>query len=99
VAESVLPIEKNSILYGSSDGGDNVHADVEALNQMMKQVGSQLCLAPHVVGGKVIYGPGDQEVHVGSDGRYYCIDLARVFPCEAPPKQGCGNEHMFFWNV
>lgn len=82
VAEALLPINKETICYGSSDGGESVHASGETLCLMMKTVGQELHLAPHLVKDKTLYGPGDQEVHLGLDGRHYCIDLARVFPCE-----------------
>lgn len=82
VAEALLPINKETICYGSSDGGESVHASGETLCLMMKTVGQELHLAPHLVKDKMLYGPGDQEVHLGLDGRHYCIDLARVFPCE-----------------
>lgn len=82
VAEALLPINKETICYGSSDGGESVHASGETICLMMKTVGQELHLAPHLVKDKMLYGPGDQEVHQGLDGRYYCIDLARVFPCE-----------------
>ena len=82
VAEALLPINKETICYGSSDGGETVHASGENLCLMMKTVGQELHLAPHLVKNKMLYGPGDQEVHLGLDGRYYCLDLARVFPCE-----------------
>eukprot|EP01130_Rhizamoeba_saxonica_P013730 TRINITY_DN5898_c0_g1_i1.p1 TRINITY_DN5898_c0_g1~~TRINITY_DN5898_c0_g1_i1.p1 ORF type:complete len:1374 (+),score=236.36 TRINITY_DN5898_c0_g1_i1:307-4428(+) len=86
IAESVLPITKETIIYGSSDGGKTVHAKDKFLNRVMSEVGNDLHLAPHMVGNpaRKIYGPGDQEIHKGTDGRYYVIDLARVFPCEAP---------------
>lgn len=82
VAEALLPINKETIKYGSSDGGETVHADGEQLCQMMRTVGQELHLAQHIVKDRTLFGPGDQEVHLGLDGRYYCIDLARVFPCE-----------------
>lgn len=88
IAQSVLPIRKETLRYGCSDGGETVIASMDRLNKIMENVGKRLFLAPHFVGGKMIFGPGDQEVHEGSDGRFYCIDLARVFCCEAPPKPG-----------
>lgn len=62
IAQSVLPINKETIRYGSSDGGDTVFCDSEKLNSIMEDVGKRLYLAPHMVNGKVIFGPGDQEV-------------------------------------
>jgi hypothetical protein len=88
IAQSVLPISKDTLRYGCSDGGETVLTLLDNLNEIMETVGKRLHLAAHEVNGKKIYGPGDQEVHLGTDGRFYCIDLARVFPCEAPPKPG-----------
>eukprot|EP01130_Rhizamoeba_saxonica_P008963 TRINITY_DN3633_c0_g2_i1.p1 TRINITY_DN3633_c0_g2~~TRINITY_DN3633_c0_g2_i1.p1 ORF type:complete len:1291 (+),score=227.82 TRINITY_DN3633_c0_g2_i1:61-3933(+) len=84
IAESLLPINKATIKYGSSNGGESVHAEDDVLNDKMKQIGENINLLPHMIRGNLIYGPGDQEIHKGLDNRYYCIDLARVFPCEAP---------------
>ena len=37
-----------------------------------------------------IVGPGDIEVHKGSDGRLYLLDPARLFPPEVPPANAAG---------
>jgi hypothetical protein len=46
----------------------------------MKQAGKQLNLASHVVGknGTKIFGPGDIEGHLGTDGKFYVIDFGYV---------------------
>jgi hypothetical protein len=50
----------------------------------MKDVGRWLKLAPHIIQGKEIYGPGDIEVHLSAqDQEYYILDFARVWPSEA----------------
>lgn len=33
---------------------------------------------------RFLYGPGDMEGHRGTDGRYYLIDTARLFPAYPP---------------
>eukprot|EP01128_Nolandella_sp_AFSM9_P005573 TRINITY_DN270_c0_g2_i2.p1 TRINITY_DN270_c0_g2~~TRINITY_DN270_c0_g2_i2.p1 ORF type:complete len:1572 (+),score=354.00 TRINITY_DN270_c0_g2_i2:505-5220(+) len=86
IAEALLPINKDTIVYGSSDGGKvgTVHSSDPNLNMHMSDVGKSLNLLPHIVGGVEVVGPGDQEIHRGLDGLFYCIDLARVFPSESP---------------
>ncbi|KAH8074965.1 hypothetical protein JL721_946 [Aureococcus anophagefferens] len=79
------PAALTTLVSGSSDGGRTIRrgrrgggaetvADVELLAK-------ELRLAPH--GGGLFCGC-DVEVHRGSDGRSYLVDLARVFPPEAP---------------
>jgi hypothetical protein len=67
IATSLLPIEKDTIIYGSNDGGIEVHCDVEEVNQVMEQVGKTLNICEHGTGvqGKKLYGPGDLEIHKG----------------------------------
>ena len=89
IAQCVLPIGKDTIKYGSSDGGVTVHNDISVLKYKMKLIAKYLKLKKHKVGilsPKSIYGPGDIEGHKGYDGRYYLIDFARMMPPEAPSK-------------
>jgi len=85
IAMSILPINKNTIRYGSADGGKSVHCH-KPLASLMKAVGKQLRLKGHRVGVNKdkIYGPADIEGHQGLDGKYYVIDFGRVFPPEVP---------------
>lgn len=71
------------MIYGSADAGKTVTADPIA-SQLMKGVAKQLKLAPHLVKGTIIYGPGDIEIHKGTDHEYYVLDFGRVMPAEAP---------------
>jgi hypothetical protein len=83
VAISMLPIGKESIIYGSSDAGATVHADNDAFNGKMKRAAEILNLKGHHVGkvdGKLLYSCGDIEGHKGSDGRLYLLDFGRAFP-------------------
>ena len=79
------PAALTTLVSGSSDGGRTIRrgrrgggaetvADVELLAK-------ELRLAPHNGG---LFCGCDVEVHRGSDGRSYLVDLARVFPPEAP---------------
>jgi len=89
LAMGILPIDKETIRYGSDDGGRTVHGDDPVLNRLMEQCGTRLNTAPHLVGidpiqRRLIYGAGDVEGHLGHDGRYYLLDFARNAPPEAP---------------
>ncbi len=88
-ATSRLPLKKNSLKYGSNNGGATVHADSRALNQIMEEAGKFLWMKPHLVGAdpndqKLLSAPCDIEAHLGSDGRFYVLDTARCTPPETP---------------
>ena len=86
VAQSILPISRSTIIYGSNDGGKTVHDSSPEFRARMKRAGEQLNIKGHPCGVSktarqvMLWGPTDIEGHMGSDGRYYVIDLARVFP-------------------
>ncbi|KAN0030061.1 hypothetical protein ACTA71_008205 [Dictyostelium dimigraforme] len=86
LAISSLPINKNTIVYGSCDGGKTVHKSDPAVNEEMERMAKLLNLKGHIVGANKVflYGPGDIEIHSGLDGRKYMLDFARVFPPEFP---------------
>eukprot|EP01087_Luapelamoeba_hula_P009869 TRINITY_DN2581_c1_g2_i1.p1 TRINITY_DN2581_c1_g2~~TRINITY_DN2581_c1_g2_i1.p1 ORF type:complete len:1535 (+),score=206.50 TRINITY_DN2581_c1_g2_i1:470-4606(+) len=93
---SLLPINNNTLVYGSADSGRTVHASDEAMNALMKKAARELNLKPHWVVEKrkipantephreFLAAPGDIEGHLGMDGRYYVLDTARVFPPQVP---------------
>eukprot|EP00698_Gefionella_okellyi_P019755 TRINITY_DN6103_c0_g1_i2.p1 TRINITY_DN6103_c0_g1~~TRINITY_DN6103_c0_g1_i2.p1 ORF type:complete len:942 (+),score=237.40 TRINITY_DN6103_c0_g1_i2:384-3209(+) len=86
-----LPISAKTIVYGSANGGKTVHADIPAVNALMRMLGKKLNLSAHDIamedGGVVsITGPGDIEVHVGEDKRVYVLDTARLMPPQVPEK-------------
>jgi len=84
IAQSLLPVDKTTIKYGSCDGGHTVHSSIPELNEKMKQAAMQLNLKGHHVFSNLIYGAGDTEGHLGKDGKFYVLDFARCFPPEAP---------------
>jgi hypothetical protein len=84
VAVSTLPINSETIVYGSADAGRSVHNKDEFVMQAMQEFGHDLNLREHMVFNTAIMGPGDLEVHKGLDGFRYMIDFARTFPPEAP---------------
>ncbi|ELR22968.1 C2 domain containing protein [Acanthamoeba castellanii str. Neff] len=97
-ATSILPVGPNTIVYGSADGSKTVHNKYKDMNALMKKAGRALNLKPHWVtpllpgGPKVlICGPGDIEGHLGTDGRFYVLDTARVFPPTTPTPELKGS--------
>lgn len=88
VAMPLLPINtKDTLVYGSNDGGKKVVADPQFHDQLAG-VCAQLHLAEHLVasseGPTKLWLAGDVEGHRGTDGRLYLLDLARTFPPEDP---------------
>lgn len=85
LAICVLPITKESLVYGSSDGGKTVLGGTPDIAELMNRAGTVLNLRQHKVAANVTMPtPGDIEVHLGTDGRLYTLDFARVMPPEAP---------------
>jgi tetratricopeptide (TPR) repeat protein len=95
IAVSELPIEPSSLIYGSADGGCTIHADVDEMNELMEHCARLLNLKGHYAGlsgsKTLMHGPADCEGHLGRDGRFYLIDLARVYPPETPDKSRPGS--------
>lgn len=83
IAVSLLEIGKDSLKYGSADGGATVHDDVPQLTALMNKAGQLLNLKPHKVGKQTLVTCGDIEVHQTGDGQFYVLDAARLFPPEA----------------
>ena len=96
IASSLLPLGKDSLIYGSNDAGLTVHRDNADFNEMIDNASKRLNLRPHLCGtGKnpvLMASAIDLEGHKGKDGRFYLLDFSRVFPCEKPsPKYLCGH--------
>eukprot|EP01124_Arcella_intermedia_P027445 TRINITY_DN5370_c0_g1_i5.p1 TRINITY_DN5370_c0_g1~~TRINITY_DN5370_c0_g1_i5.p1 ORF type:complete len:1374 (+),score=357.93 TRINITY_DN5370_c0_g1_i5:609-4124(+) len=82
---SILPVGDTTLVYGSCDGGKSIHKSDPVVNKHMKWLAKQLNLKKHFTGKDQktsLYGPGDIEVHTGTDGRYYVLDFHRTFPPE-----------------
>jgi hypothetical protein len=81
IAESIVPIDTDSLVYGSSNGGRTVMNEDPFVDAEMKAIGVKLNLLAHPVGGKMIHTAGDLEVHRSArDQKFYCVDFSRVFP-------------------
>jgi hypothetical protein len=100
---SVLPVTKGSLKYGSSDSGQTIHADIEELNEKMQRAAERINLKGHVTGyakhKKMIYGPGDIEGHLGTDGRYYVVDFGRTLPPEDPRIRRDATKRSIFYHL
>ena len=104
---SMLPISKNTIKYGSNDAGTTMHNDDVEASEKMKKLGDYLKLKGHQLVSidkkqkVILHGPGDIEGHLGDDdGRYYLVDLARMFPPEARIGFNKGtNPRSIFYNL
>ncbi len=88
IAITVLPIDRHTLVGGTSDAGRNIHSSDFLLNQKLAKAGQVLNLKQHQVRGHTIYSACDLEGHFNSkDGRHYLLDFSRVMPPAAPPKQ------------
>eukprot|EP01125_Pyxidicula_operculata_P005438 TRINITY_DN1931_c0_g2_i1.p1 TRINITY_DN1931_c0_g2~~TRINITY_DN1931_c0_g2_i1.p1 ORF type:complete len:2425 (-),score=534.59 TRINITY_DN1931_c0_g2_i1:786-8060(-) len=96
IAMSILPVGRDTLIYGSADAGLTCCAKEKEMNEAMLEAGKKLNLRVHLVRETPIVGPGDIEGHRGTDGRYYLLDFSRVMPPEAPTTDS-GRE--IFYNV
>lgn len=89
IATSLLPIDSNTIVYGSNDGGNTIHTDDPEVNVKVERLAARMHIKGHFVGiskakAKLLHAPGDFEVHRGKDGLLYALDFGRFLPPEAP---------------
>jgi hypothetical protein len=88
VALPLLPINKNTIVYGSADTGRTVHNSKKVVSDYMQKAAEEMHLAGHKVQSCILFSAGDVEVHFSfsddaSGQRFYLLDLARCFPPES----------------
>lgn len=60
-AVSLVPITKDTHIYGSCDGGRTSQFSDSQMNEHCKTLFTSLGLAEHVVNGEFNYGPADIE--------------------------------------
>jgi hypothetical protein len=88
IAISVLPIRDDTLIYGSSNAGIDIINKDPAFENLMKEVAEKLNLVRHKCGtpytreAKFLYTCVDLEGHRDQKGRYYVVDVARLFPPE-----------------
>jgi hypothetical protein len=92
VAMSLLPITSKTHVYGTADGGQTVRNDNQTFADLIGNACMNMNLLPHVCGvvlneTKVLSTAADVEGHLGTDGRFYMVDFARVFPPTTPDPQ------------
>lgn len=98
IALSLLPINDTTLVYGSDNAGHSVASqDPEG---HMKRAGQVLNLKEHVAGQKegftaTVSFPADIEGHIGTDKRFYVLDLARLMPPTAPSKSQASSQYLF----
>eukprot|EP01113_Clastostelium_recurvatum_P007499 TRINITY_DN134_c1_g1_i4.p1 TRINITY_DN134_c1_g1~~TRINITY_DN134_c1_g1_i4.p1 ORF type:complete len:1620 (+),score=434.88 TRINITY_DN134_c1_g1_i4:206-5065(+) len=89
VATAALPIEGiRTLVYGSPDAANTVVKSHPKVASRVKEMAFVLNLdyrRMRIQSGKTarIWGPCDMEAHIGTDGRFYIVDTARLFPSEA----------------
>ena len=69
LAMSCLPIDSNTLVYGSSDGGNSFHEDSSLAQKVMSQIGKNFNLKPHYFDNHLVFACVDLEIHLGKDGR------------------------------
>lgn len=98
IALSLLPINGATLVYGSDNAGHTVSSEDEAGN--MRRAGEALKLKEHDAGQRegftaMIPFPADIEGHIGTDNRFYVLDLARLMPPTAPDKSKAASQYLF----
>tara|TARA_R110002050_G_C8839155_1_gene505827 strand:- start:85 stop:732 length:648 start_codon:yes stop_codon:yes gene_type:complete len=75
ICESVLPITRRSLVYGSCDAGKTVHKKNKYFSRMMKEAGKALGLGSESpgLGEEKIWSATDAEGHIGRDHRFYLV--------------------------
>ena len=100
VASSLLPISSSTIVYGSNDAGMTIFNSNESIAKLVLEASEMLNLKPHLCKekkdnlSKLCATACDVEGHLGRDGRFYLIDLSRVFP-PTSPKRSKIPAHLF----
>lgn len=93
IAQSVLPINSSTLIYGSENRGGVIRTSNPKMNEIMKQLGKIHFIKGHIAGKGIsaseLYGPLDIEGHQGTDQLFYLCDMARYFPPECPELFPC----------
>lgn len=89
IAMTQLPISKETLCVGSSDGGQTIADKSERLKEKLERLATSLNLQGHWIGHKdctphFLHTPVDLEGHVHPDGRMFLCDFSRLMPPEYP---------------
>jgi tetratricopeptide (TPR) repeat protein len=95
-----LPIGRDTLSVGSSDGGQTIANRSSGLFEKMQRLGTSLNLKGHWVGcqeagGQYLHTPVDLEGHV-SGGQMYLCDFSRLMP---PEKPAAGNKQSYLYEL
>ena len=97
IAIATLPVDNTTLVYGTNDGGRNIHAGLEAFNVRLARMARQINVKAHYCGtvnnAVQMYSACDVEGHLGRDGKFYLLDFSRVMPPERP--SGLKMEHLY----
>jgi hypothetical protein len=100
LASAVLPISRDSLVYGSADAGVTVRTDAQVA-AWMEDAARLLNLKPHAVITRdlqtvvTMAACADIEVHRARDARTYMLDTHRVMPPQLPD----GRKGAFLYNL
>jgi len=101
IAMSLLPVSKDTLIYGTADAAKTIHSDSVEFNSLMKKAAARLNLSAHRAGrpntaGVMVWSAVDLEGHLGEDGRFYMLDFSRTFPPRRPDmsQKNCHLFHM-----
>eukprot|EP01127_Copromyxa_protea_P023699 TRINITY_DN8982_c0_g1_i1.p1 TRINITY_DN8982_c0_g1~~TRINITY_DN8982_c0_g1_i1.p1 ORF type:complete len:1492 (-),score=227.39 TRINITY_DN8982_c0_g1_i1:132-3959(-) len=97
LAESILPVGSDTLIYGSADGGKTTHIGNKYIQRSVRSMAAILNLERHTVAGNSMALCGDIEIHACPDERNYMLDFARIFPPEAPMPDTPSN--TIFYNL
>eukprot|EP01114_Cavostelium_apophysatum_P017894 TRINITY_DN5408_c0_g1_i1.p1 TRINITY_DN5408_c0_g1~~TRINITY_DN5408_c0_g1_i1.p1 ORF type:complete len:1291 (+),score=352.75 TRINITY_DN5408_c0_g1_i1:103-3975(+) len=90
LASSLLPLGKNTLVYGSSDGAASIHASSDEMNAKIALVAKKLNLQSEYIWNNShsqrvqLHTSCDIEGHIGRDNRFYLVDTARLQPPASP---------------
>lgn len=102
IAMSLLPINRDTIIYGTNDGGRTIHSSNPGFDLLMAKTASALNIRPHICGivpsgARKLHSVADLEGHRGFDDRFYLLDFARSFPPTKPdPSVHQGHLYQLF---
>lgn len=92
IATAIAPIGEQTLVLGTANAGESIKdgAEYRPGRDLVKRLAATLNLGPHYFTDDSnfraqMYGPVDMEGHRGKDGRFYCVDLARLCP-PVPPR-------------
>ena len=103
-AKNAVDASKDTLVYGGDGAGEMIRvcdgAKAPDVRSRVDAAAKHLHLAKHFTLGKQLQIAGDNEVHIGTDGRAYMLDMARSLPPQDPREVGhlraCDGRPVFF---